>query len=561
VKWSILVSLVASLILTLSCAKKQFPPGGPEDKTPPEILLTQPEHGSVGIGLQPTISISFSERMDRKRIREAIFVSPPPDGDIKTDWGKNSLRISFTDSLTPDKTYLVTIGSGATDEHNNKLEESFTLAFSTGETLDSGAIWGVVRENGQPSAGATVMAYSLAAAGSVDMFSELPEYTTQSGSDGSYRLGFVSPGDYVLFAFDDRNSNKTWNPPGEKIGFPRFPALLSSDLTVASDVDFDIFQRDTVPLGIKKATVTPDRILQVSLSQAALKRDVLQSRIVLTSADSRDTTRLDQLFAWGDTVRSVTAILPDLGSAEEFNLQIASLVDLWGNEASTADDSVQLLPPIGSDKRPPEIESIDPPAGSRHIETSPVFEIRYNEPIRIAGDTIGLRLFDPDSIVTTCGQEQVDRFTVSFAPNDTLRQGVKFTAILDLGIVTDLAGNRLTDSTINFKFETINYDSLGSFSGNVVLRYTGSGQTAEIFFATIPTGKWEKLEYDLSGHFHHEVVPGKYRFVGFMDRDNDGFLTTGKLSPFGYAEPLLFFGDTITVRPRFETEDIELNIK
>jgi hypothetical protein len=94
-----------------------------------------------------------------------------------------------------------------------------------------------------------------------------------------------------------------------------------------------------------------------------------------------------------------------------------------------------------------------------------------------------------------------------------------------------------------------------------VLRYTGSGQTSEIFFSTIPTGKWKKLEYDLSGHFHHEVVPGKYRFVGFVDRDNDGFLSTGKLSPFEYAEPLLFFGDTITVRPRFETEDIELNIK
>ncbi|MCK4655755.1 MAG: Ig-like domain-containing protein, partial [candidate division Zixibacteria bacterium] len=155
-KWPILVPLVASLILTLSCAKQQFPPGGPEDRTPPEILLTQPEHGSVGIDLQPTISITFSERMDRKRIREAVFVSPPPDGDIKIGWKKNSLRINFTDSLTPDKTYLVTIGSGATDEHNNKLEESFTLAFSTGETLDSGAIRGVIRENGQLFAGATI---------------------------------------------------------------------------------------------------------------------------------------------------------------------------------------------------------------------------------------------------------------------------------------------------------------------------------------------------------------------------------------------------------------------
>ena len=98
-KWPILVPLVASIILTLSCAKQQFPPGGPADKTPPEILLTQPEHGSVGVGLNPTIKISFSERMDRKRIREAVFVSPPPDGDIKVGGKKHDLRINFTDSL------------------------------------------------------------------------------------------------------------------------------------------------------------------------------------------------------------------------------------------------------------------------------------------------------------------------------------------------------------------------------------------------------------------------------------------------------------------------------
>jgi hypothetical protein len=163
--------------------------------------------------------------------------------------------------------------------------------------------------------------------------------------------------------------------------------------------------------------------------------------------------------------------------------------------------------------------------------------------------------------VTICGKEQLDRFTISFSPDDTLRQGVTYNAILSLDVVTDLAGNRPADSITSFKFETINHDSLGSFSGSVDLRRMGSGQTAEIFFARIPTGKWKKLEYDVSGHFHREVVPGKYRFGGFVDRDNDGFLSTGKLSPFRYAEPLLFFDDTVTVRPRFETEDIELNIK
>lgn len=55
--------------------------------------------------------------------------------------------------------------------------------------------------------------------------------------------------------------------------------------------------------------------------------------------------------------------------------------------------------------------------------------------------------------------------------------------------------------------------------------------------------------------------PGKYRFTGFLDRDGDGFHSSGSLNPFEYAEPMVIVADTVTVRPRFETEDVILNLE
>lgn len=545
----------------LSCAKQQFPPGGPEDKTPPEVLGTYPENGTARIERNPEVSISFSERMDKERTREAVFVSPPPDGEVDIDWKKNTLQIGFPDSLAADKTYLITVGSSAADQHNNRLVQSFSLAFSTGETLDSGTISGIVRANGLPVSGVTVSAYGLDAVDSSDFLFRPAQYITQTGSDGTYELGYISPGDYILFAYEDKNSDRKWNPPRERIGLPLAPALIGTRRSVASGIDFDVFERDTVALRVKEAAISQDRVLEVSLSRPARKQDLLQSRVMLVAIDGADTVRIARVFAWEDSVTSFAAIVPDLGDAEAVYLQIDSLADLWGNPINTIDDSIMLRPPIAADRRPPGIVDINPQSGSQNIAVTPVISIRFDEPVRQLDTVSGLILTDPDSVEVTCSREQTDEFRVAFMPNDTLKQGTTYGAALELGTISDLTGNRQSDSTVHFRFETINYDSVGSFSGNVLLEHMGSKQMPQIFFRALPLGEWSMLEYDPSGRFHHSVPPGKYCFTGFVDRNGDGFLSTGRFRPFEYSEPVLVFDDTITVRSRFETEDVELQIQ
>jgi len=51
------------------------------------------------------------------------------------------------------------------------------------------------------------------------------------------------------------------------------------------------------------------------------------------------------------------------------------------------------------------------------------------------------------------------------------------------------------------------------------------------------------------------VLPGRYICRAFRDDDGDGELNKGKLSPYGYAEQVSAFPDTIVVVSRWTNDD------
>lgn len=54
-----------------SCAQKGFPPGGPEDRTPPTIVSAFPDSGATGVELGSAMTVLFSEKMNRRSVEAA----------------------------------------------------------------------------------------------------------------------------------------------------------------------------------------------------------------------------------------------------------------------------------------------------------------------------------------------------------------------------------------------------------------------------------------------------------------------------------------------------------
>jgi hypothetical protein len=537
------------------------PPGGPEDKTPPTVVTSAPDNGSVFVDLKPSISIAFSERMNRETTAGAVFVSPPVEGEVRIEWKKNELRLDFDEELLIDRTYQVTVGSGATDAHGNRLAQSFTIAFSTGEALDSGSIAGSVRLNFQPIAGASVVAYDLKLADSLNPAERNPLYITQSSSDGTYSLNYIARGDYLVLAYEDRNRNKKWDPPGEGIGLPSQPVMIDVQAESITEVDFDLSARDTVPLRVKDVSVNADHVLKIALSEFALRHSIYSCNIALVASDSGDTIRVDRAFAWQDSSREIVASVDMPSVPLDLRLSMRRLSDIWGNEINTDVDSVFLATTPSPDKKKPSVALASPRPGDIIQAPDAAALFRFDEPVALVSDFSGFQLVDADSTPVQCKSEQPDPFSVRFTPEVGLRHGTLYTGTLLKESVIDRSGNRGPDSACVMEFATLSSDTVGVCSGRFTLNGAQIAQNPRIFTKYLPKGEWQAVEIDAGGRFKFEGLPGQYILSGFLDRDADGFRSPGKLRQLEYSEPFIIMSDTLVVRSRFETENLEINIE
>ena len=195
-----LISVLVALLL--GCAKVGPPTGGPVDKEPPRILSHYPESDALEVARDTEVEIVFSEPMNREQTEAALFTSPV--GPLQLSWHGPRLRIFMP--LAEERTYVLTVGTGARDLRGNALTKSFTLAFATGSQLDQGLVRGRVYQDHQPVAGAHVWAYDLGTfSGEVGL--DEPSYQTQSGADGGYEFVRLAPGHYRVLAFRDANRN------------------------------------------------------------------------------------------------------------------------------------------------------------------------------------------------------------------------------------------------------------------------------------------------------------------------------------------------------------------
>jgi len=127
--------------------------------------------------------------------------------------------------------------------------------------------------------------------------------------------------------------------------------------------------------------------------------------------------------------------------------------------------------------------------------------------------------------------------------------------------IADLAGNRLGDSLREFSFSVLDDDSLGWVSGEVAVDIPGKETHSVVLTAK---GLKSDISYDLSvtdGIFYVQVPAGEYLFSAFVDSDGNGEKGNGSVSPFRLAETMFSWPDTISVRPRFETAGVELQIR
>ncbi len=474
------------------------------DRTPPEVVSHQPPADATNVALDAAVEIVFSKSMDPEATQDAVFVSP--ELEVRTRLRRRRLRLDM--KLVPNRTYVITVGADARDQRGNRLERSFTYAFSTGKQIDRGHIAGRVYQDHQPASGVHVWAYDLDYAGETGR--DPPQYRTQTGSHGRYAFERLAASRYRLIAFVDANRNRELDP-GE------WRALPDRDLEVAEGDTIHAMDLALEPPPV--SVVQLERVRALDTSRMLL----VFSQSIEPAALSFDLSHLDvkEIYAAPQDPKRVYLRTAEQSPGTEYTLRNLTVEDRqvkgkWVVRGARREDST-----------PPQLVAQWP-----------------EEQIIAARDTLVL-VFDesmrqelPPSIWADADSADAPEGTwfwrnsleLAFAPREMLEPG-PLELKVRLHELADHAGLAPRDSTAVFRYQVLGQDDLATIDGQVVagvpVVVTAESKTRQYSTTVAPDGSFEL----------HGLLPGRYLLHAYADRTGDGKRFRGRLQPFRYADP------------------------
>jgi len=200
---------VSAVLLGAGCARMAPPPGGPPDRSPPQLVTTFPESVVVLEGFDDWVVLEFNEVIDEGgqpnmgtgtgELERLILLSP--DTLVpRISWRRDAIGIRPREGWRPNTTYRVELAPGLKDLRGNILSTGAVVTFTTGgaapTTMLSGRAvdWASRRFLGEALVEA-ITADSLV-------------YKTLADSSGRFVLGPLPDGALLLRVSRDENRNR-----------------------------------------------------------------------------------------------------------------------------------------------------------------------------------------------------------------------------------------------------------------------------------------------------------------------------------------------------------------
>jgi len=548
---TLLCALSAGTCIWLDgCAKQAFPPGGPEDRTPPQIAASEPPSGSISVPVRAPVVLTFSEPMQREEVEKALNVFPAPTGGLALSWQGRNLRISPDTAWDSSRTYILTLQADARDLHNNRLARSLQIAFSTGASIDSGVVSGRILRNGGPAAGTTALLFRVDSR-SADPEKDTADYVVTADSSGRFEFGYLGPGQYRIFGLDDRDRDWLWNVGVEPIAVPAFDARLLRPEDSALLPPLILSPLDTVMPAILDCRMAAPDMLQIDLSVGLDSSRLGRQHVSLKSERGvLPATRLYMLDTLADRFYAQFATAPAAGTwLVEVDLEYAG-----GGVRRFDTCEVGVLAEIHPSAPQPAFV-VEPDSMRANLAWHPQVHLRLVEPARsTSARTLSCRSDNFDG-VAPCTLMTPFTLALGVPEGSEGRGPVEFQ--IPAGFIlwssggTWPAGDSASSVVVPFPFG----DSVGQF---------------EVFYAPEDYAQWPGYRIGMravaiprsaSWTEPAEQVPlrgtlrgGDYLLFVLGDRDGNLHRDPGWPFPYRPAEPLWELPDTLKVRARFTTE-------
>ncbi|MDA8877608.1 Ig-like domain-containing protein [Flavobacteriaceae bacterium] len=235
------------LLITVQCAKRASPTGGPRDSIPPRLINASPKLNTTFFDKEG-FTLTFDEYVTLKDVSKQLIISPPLNSTqykvYPTTGASKKISLELKDSLMENTTYTFNFGEAIVDFNESNPTPFLTYTLSTGATIDSLFIKGKVTDAFEKETESFV-SLQLYPVDSVyndsTIYSAKPLYVTSTLDTTIFRFQNLRAGKYNLIALQDLAGNYLFDQSVDKIGFVDQLIELPQD----SIIDLRLFKERT----------------------------------------------------------------------------------------------------------------------------------------------------------------------------------------------------------------------------------------------------------------------------------------------------------------------------
>lgn len=283
----IALAAIGTSAVVAACASMGTPPGGPPDKSPPQIVSITPDSGALNAHPKNVV-FQFDETVNDRVARGALdqyFLISPMEGAPNVSYHRSRIEVRPRHGFKANTAYVVTLLPGLSDIRGNVSNETRSVLFSTGPTIPAFGVLGHVWDwqNQRPLANAVVEAISLP---------DSTIYIVAADSTGAYSLGPIPAGRYAVIGWSDQDKNRARN---------RTEIWDSTTVAITTSrpiIDLYAVLRDTLPARIQTVTIDDSVSLHLVFDHALdPAQQFVASQVRLVRADSTPLSILRVLTA------------------------------------------------------------------------------------------------------------------------------------------------------------------------------------------------------------------------------------------------------------------------
>lgn len=543
--------IIILFVFFIGCANQQYPTGGEVDRIPPEITESYPLDKSTNF-YDNHFSFSFSEYIDKRSFQESFFISPKIYGKVDFDWSATDVDVYFDkDSLKKNTTYTISIGTDVVDLNNkNKMADSYTLTFSTGDSIDYGEISGKVYFQDKEN----FLVFAYVDNDSINVTKNKPDYITQTGLDGNYSFKGLSFGKYTLLAVSDEMRNYIYNVGEDKYGVFSNEINISKDKPEATNVNFLICTEDTVKPSINSITMTDRNHILVEFSEYIDSSKISANNFYIFDSTANTKNNIKYVFQ-NSKAKTYFLCLSDSLSANEENYLISDNIEDYAGNIMNHQETFIALSSARDTIKPKVIKTITDYDDNKIDYQNGNVKLLFNDGINLEILKDSTEISDDKGNRVLHNIAKLDDATLNINITEKTKQKTKYKLKLLTENIFDAANNKI-DSLYQTSFFTSNELDFSGVSG-LIKSNSNIKKVIKIFNKE---NSYSQNISELNKFNFAKVIPGKYLLMIYEDKDSNNIYNYGKAYPYKKSEKFFVYPDTLNLRARWPIGDIEINL-